>query len=609
MKQRLILYIILFLVNISIFAQSTSQDYLLATEYYNDGEFDKAAELYKKIYDVTGSPSYFRYYLECLIKTGKVKEAVKEAKKAYRSHSRSPLFNVMLGYTYKMAGDSTKAVSVFDKLIKNIPSSPSSVINIANNLMSIRELGYAEQLYIKAQKHFKKQYSFGMELGYLYFLERKYDKMVKSYLDLLNENPDYLTTIKSRLTYTISNDDGSVTKVLKSELIRRVQKNPGNATFGDLLIWILLKQKDYETALSYAIAMDKRLKTPERVLDIGNLLMKESKYDEAIKSFKYVMKKYDASSMAYISAKTYYLQAVFKKLTENRKSSKQELLDLKNDFEKTFEAYSYNNSTFDAIKSYALLIGRYLHEPDSAVTFLKNVVDKYGRYFDGLKKEKLNLLLGDMYLISGDPWTATIIYSRLERQTISPEIRDKAKLRKAQLAFYSGQMAWAKALLDILKGSTSKPIANDAFSLAEFIANNTMNDSATEPILMYGRALYKDFCGEDSLALLTLDSIIAKYPQHDVIDDTYLLKGKIYEKLGKYKEAADAFHYVAEYYAFDILADNALFYLAQLYDKYLDNKEKAKEYYKKLIINFPESIFIPEARKRFRELIKENTPS
>ena len=50
------------------------------------------------------------------------------------------------------------------------------------------------------------------------------------------------------------------------------------------------------------------------------------------------------------------------------------------------------------------------------------------------------------------------------------------------------------------------------------------------------------------------------------------------------------------------MKDNAVYRLAQIYDKEKQDDAKAMEYYKELIINYQGSIFTEEARGRYREL-------
>jgi hypothetical protein len=57
-----------------------------------------------------------------------------------------------------------------------------------------------------------------------------------------------------------------------------------------------------------------------------------------------------------------------------------------------------------------------------------------------------------------------------------------------------------------------------------------------------------------------------------------------------------------KFYSDDILGDDALFRLADLTENQLQDKEKALEYYKRLMIDFKGSLFSTEARSRIRFL-------
>ena len=48
--------------------------------------------------------------------------------------------------------------------------------------------------------------------------------------------------------------------------------------------------------------------------------------------------------------------------------------------------------------------------------------------------------------------------------------------------------------------------------------------------------------------------------------------------------------------------------LAEIYEVSLNNNAKASEYYQKIIIDFPGSLYVTEARKRFR-LLRGDNPS
>jgi TolA-binding protein len=73
-------------------------------------------------------------------------------------------------------------------------------------------------------------------------------------------------------------------------------------------------------------------------------------------------------------------------------------------------------------------------------------------------------------------------------------------------------------------------------------------------------------------------------------------------KHGKYSEAAAYYDTIINNFSEDILADDALFKLADLNENQFKNTDKAKELYQKLLENYPGSLYVVETRKRFRRL-------
>ena len=63
---------------------------------------------------------------------------------------------------------------------------------------------------------------------------------------------------------------------------------------------------------------------------------------------------------------------------------------------------------------------------------------------------------------------------------------------------------------------------------------------------------------------------------------------------------------LADNYSFDLLGDDALFYLGEIYEIRLNDPEKAKSYYEKLLLDHPDSLYTVEARKRYRKLRGDN---
>jgi TolA-binding protein len=119
---------------------------------------------------------------------------------------------------------------------------------------------------------------------------------------------------------------------------------------------------------------------------------------------------------------------------------------------------------------------------------------------------------------------------------------------------------------------------------------------------MFSRAdlLYFQNRFTDSQAVL--DSITLVFPDNDLADDIIYRKANIAYRTGDFAKAADFYNEVVTKYAEELLGDDSLFKLASIYQFNLLDNTKAMDAYQKLMTDFPGSVYVVEARKRFRTL-------
>jgi tetratricopeptide (TPR) repeat protein len=86
-----------------------------------------------------------------------------------------------------------------------------------------------------------------------------------------------------------------------------------------------------------------------------------------------------------------------------------------------------------------------------------------------------------------------------------------------------------------------------------------------------------------------------------------LRKAQAYEELQEWDKAIEALELITTKYASDILMDNALMELGIIYEVHKGDKTKAMEYYLRLMKEHRGSLFVTEARKRYRNLQAETT--
>ena len=99
-------------------------------------------------------------------------------------------------------------------------------------------------------------------------------------------------------------------------------------------------------------------------------------------------------------------------------------------------------------------------------------------------------------------------------------------------------------------------------------------------------------------AIEKLNQIVITFPNHSLEDDVLYAKAQISKSLKRYTHAINFYNEVIEKHPDEIRCDNAIFELANLYDTVLDDQEKAKELFQKLFIEYSDSTFAIEARKK-----------
>jgi len=135
------------------------------------------------------------------------------------------------------------------------------------------------------------------------------------------------------------------------------------------------------------------------------------------------------------------------------------------------------------------------------------------------------------------------------------------------------------------------------------ISDNLEADTTTIPLQIFARADLLSFQNKDSLAMITLDTLLTQYKSSYTLQDNVLMmKYRIAIKHQDYDKAVVYLKDIEENYSTDILADNALFYLGNIYENIFKDNVKAKEYYQKIIVDYTGSFFVIEARKRYRNL-------
>ena len=555
--------------------------------------------MYEKLYAQNAGDYYFERYLSCLMDLSRFDEAEKIITKQIKKEPSKSTLYVQLGKLYERQNKDAAASEQYKKAIDKLPSDRYVVDNLASTFNAMARYDLALATFEQGGKLMRNKNMFAFNLADLYRRKDDVPLMVESYLNAIKENPGYLPSVQSML---MRNATGAEEQTeLQSQLYARIQDEPKVLAYPELLSWLFLQKKDYKNAFRQLKAVDRMNgEDGNRVYGLANIAAEDHDYDAAIEGFNYIVTEKGRQSSLFIISKQNLLSCKRKKLTEGYTFTKEELIQIEKEYESFLDEVGRNARTATIISELAELEAFYLQNLDKAVALLEEVVD-----FPMVDKEiqsRAKLSLGDFYLIRGERWEATLLYSQVDKLYKDDVLGHEARFKNAKLSYYFGDFDWAKAQFDVLKASTSKLISNDAIDLSVFIIDNTGLDSTTTAMAMYAQAELLVFQNKYTEAFEKLDSILMLFPEHSLDDDVLYLKAQVYKKQRDYPKAIALFQKIVEKYQEEIRADNALFEMAEIYETRLNDKEKAKSLYEKLFTDFSNSTLAVEARKRFRIL-------
>jgi len=572
----------------------------LARQYASTGECDKAIVYFEKWYSTDPYNSY-KPYLLCLTELKEFDKAEKLIRKQIKKIPTNASLWVDMGNLSAAQGKTKDAESNYQKAIKSLFPDVQQVLNLGTTFSEARMYKYAEATYLRGRQLTGDTYPYSFELADLYAQQSEYQKMIDEYLGLLEFNPAYLPNLQTVLQNKIAFDTkGDLSDVIRTSLLRKIQKEPAKTMYSELLYWLFLQEKDFDSAFIQAKALEKRTgENGSRILSLGKLALANNEYATAEACFRHVIA-LGKDNPNFIEARMKVVDAVSQQITSKGSYKHEELLKLEKDYDDAFAELGRNYVTAPLLSSYAHLEAFYLNNTTAAIDLLNEAIEM--PRISPLFKAECKLELGDILILVGEVWESSLLYSQVDKDFKHDAIGREAKFRNARLSYFMGEFEWAAAQLNVLKAATSQLISNDALSLSLLIMDNTGLDSSTDALLMYSRADLYAFTNHTDEALATMDSLLILFPGHSLTDEVWYKEASIFYKRGDYVKAAALYQKITETYPDDILGDDALFNLADIYENKLNDKTQAQSLYETFLEKYPGSLYVSDARKRFRTL-------
>jgi len=615
-----ILFILLLLLSCgNLVVAQQSQDEQLAMQYYKDKEYDKAVELFEKIHPKKPDSYIYYYYFYSLVELERYADAEKMLKKQVKAYPNVPRYKVDLGFIYERSGDHAKAEKTYQECLKNLQAKETAINELNNAFMARGKYEYAIETILKGRKLLNNEEYMSKNLISIYKVLHHNDRILDEIISLVKtDNEKYQQDVQTAIQdLLLDDDDDQQYMSIRTALQKFSQKNPNNILCIKELYWISQLHKDYGEALVLAKSLDKRTKMEGiHTYELATVAANNRDYNTAIEALNYIIKKGEETHN-YVQAKMKILDVKYMQLVESSPVKMVDAVNLEQDFKKELDENGLHSGTMDWIRKYAHLLAFYVNKPQEAIDVLNQAMASTR---DNKERNQYKIDLADVQLYTGAVWDASLNYSQVDKDMPNDALGNEAKFKNAKLSFYIGEFNWAKSQLDVLAAATSKLIANDAIYSSMLISDNleeeedeadtTMmlfqNSEGNLALKMYAKAEFLIFQNKDDEALKALDSVMILSPFGSLVDDALYQKALILIKQKNYLEAEKLLKEVVEKYGDQLLADDAVFQLAELYEYYLKDMNQAKEYYQKILKDYSDSLYVVQARNRYRTLRGDN---
>ena len=586
MKKLFILFYFLFtgLVN----AQSEQ----LAFNYFDRGEFDKAITLLEEIAaKQPGNYAYFQKMVACYQQLKQYDKAEKAILDKIKS-SKMPNLYVELGYNYQLQKNEVKATENYNLAIEQIVIQSNYAYSIAAAFEQKNMLEWAIKSY-EVGKLGNPNLNFDYQVALLNGQMGNLEMMVEKLLDYSFSNQNNTALVQNQLTRFISEDtEGSFSEIIKKALLLRVQKNQ-DIYWNQFLSWYFVQQKEYGKAFTQEKAIYKR--NPEGFYNIVNLAkfaMEENEKETAKTIFQFILENTQDYDLQ-IQAHSFLISM------QIEEASEKDYPAIQSTIENLVKQYGISPYTVNLQLLSAHFDAFYMNQFDKAKSTLDQTL---ALKLNPRQESEVKMELADILVFNEKFNQAILYYAQISETLKNDEKSHDASMKMATASYYKQDFDWALQQVKVLKQSSSLLIANDAIELFLLISDNSAQDSTRVALKAFSKADLLTYQNKNDLALQQFITILEKH-KGDPIEEITLFKiAQIYEKKKEYNNALSYYKKILDNHPEGIYVDEALFYSAEIYRKQLNDNDKAKPLYEKMIFEHADSIHFTEARKQFRLL-------
>lgn len=567
----------------------SAQNEQLALNYFEKGEYDKAAALFEEIAIKQPSNSF---YIQKLASCYQQQQNYAKAEELLFSKYKkfpAPSYLIEIGYNYQLQKNQAKATNYYEKALATIQENANNTYSVAQTFEQKSLLEWAYKTYELGQKS-NPNLNFDYQMALLQGQMGNLDTMVSKLLDYAYNNPNSTINVQNQLTFFLQEDtEGTFLVALKKELLLRTQKNQ-TVYWNQFLSWLYIQQKEYNKAFIQEKAIYKRNpESFEDIIQLAQLCINDNDLETASVIFSFIIEN-TSDEETLILAQYYILKNKINAAKPENYSELKTEIDV--------QIARYKNSPFAldlqllAAHFYAFHLNQVAISKEILNTLLQTPINTR-------QKAKVKMETADVYVYDEKFNQAIIYYAQIENDLPNDELAHEATMKMAKTSFYKKDFDWAMKQAKELKQASTLLIANDAVELFLLISDHSAEDSLRVALQDFSHADFLEYQNKPKEALVAFLQVLEKHKGTSIEPATSYKIARNYEKIADYEQALNYYKQVLELHKDCIYIDEALFFSAEIFRKYKSDNEKAKSYYEKIVLEHPDSIYFTEARMQY----------
>ncbi len=569
-----------------------SQNELLAQNYFDKGDFEKAVISYEELFkSQPTNGNYFQRVIDCYQQLKQFEKAEKAIKERLDKYNQASLL-VELGYNYQLQKDVAKSKKYYDQAIDKIKKNPNLVYEIAYVFERKIVIDYALLSYETALQIDPKM-NFNFQMAILYGQQGNTELMIEKFLTESFVNQQNLNAIQNQFTRFITEDaQGNFNNLLKKALLIRVQKNQ-DIFWNQYLSWFFVQEKEFGKAFLQEKAIYKR--NPEsfsNIINLAKLAAEENDQETAKEIYGFILE--NTLDIELKIQAHYYLMKL-----KIEAASEKDYPIINTELEQLLKQFGISPYSLLLQKMQAHFETFNLKNPEQGKLILKKALELPLNQF---QQADMKMELADELLYQEKYNQALLLYSQIEDDLKNDAIGHEASLKIAKTSYFQADFAWATKQVSQLKAASTQLIANDALELFLLINDNTVSDSTQTDLKKFAHADFLIYQNKTTDALAAFQAILKEHKTDEIMPVTLYRIGKIYEKMGDFTLAIAQYERIIKDYKDCIYVDEAYYFSAEIANNQFKDSEKAKSLYEQIIFHHEDSIYFTDARKKYRQL-------